>query len=786
MKKFTVLAVATIALVIALVDLVACRRHPVPEAVFEPRAPHHVFDAADGVPEIVPCTFYRVEKGDTLFRTWQRPLQPCDIGPGWTHPSEAGIRAFGSRPWIDVFSTNPELGVLVLTIKALPDPKADRRQVLGVFVNGAQIATREISTGWTTIGLDLPPGTLRRGTNRVEFSFAYRVSSHPGGDKKNDPRRFSVDLLDLTLTARTDTPRSERHLRRLVERAISRADSEVRVWNAETQRFRIDRPGDLILPMVVPPDTNRLAFEMNAPADLERSAESIDLTVRVVESGETWAPALPPWRRREGGRGLAITTEIPVARCAGVLCVVTVGLDPRPSGTTIEISQPEPLFGPPAGPTPTPPDDDPSPGTYGPPDIVLVILDAARYDHFSSSGYHRRTTPNIDRLADESLVFSSVFALAPYTMCSVPTMVSGLSFLEHGVTDRGRSLAPGSATLAAQLRDAGYRTVAFSTNPNNSRAVGTDQGYDEFFELWNEEEGHHAIDADFTTSRVLEKLAVIDDSRPLHLQVHYMPPHAPYQPPPEFDVFSDPGYDGPCDGSNQTINMLDAGRRDPGNGCLEQVIGLYDGGLLAADAAVGRLLDALRDRPQWRNTVVLVTSDHGEAFLEHGRTSHNSTVFDEMLHVPFVLRLPVGFDGSRADTGRLATLADIVPTLLATASLQPATTLEGKDLLRLDDFSRGFDDHTFVARTTGDTPDFGLRSTRWKMILAGSGNGALYNLEGDPGEMTNLGFVNRPFFVALGGLLTTRLATTGAAADAPSTALPESDREMLEALGYVE
>jgi len=389
-------------------------------------------------------------------------------------------------------------------------------------------------------------------------------------------------------------------------------------------------------------------------------------------------------------------------------------------------------------------------------------------------------------VSHDALVFHNAFALAPYTLCSVPTMVTGLSFLDHGVTQRGQKLSTEISTLAKQLREAGYRTVCFSTNPHNSRTAGTAQGYDEFYELWTEVEDRASADPQFITERALDVISQIDDSQPLHLQLHYMPPHAPYNPAPEFDVFSDPDYDGPCDGTHRTINALDVGRFKPGDGCLDELIALYDGNLFAADHWVGRLLDALRARPRWKNTVVLVTADHGDAFREHGRMGHNKTVYDEMLRVPFILRLPEDFEGRIFSSDRLVTLEDIVPTLLATASLKPAAPVTGVDLSR----SAGGNEpppRLFIARTAGVPQTYALRTGRWKIILPTSGHGVLFDLANDPGELTNLSFYNQPVFVALGQLLTWKLR--GPPADdsqVPTADLPEEDRKMLEALGYVE
>jgi arylsulfatase A-like enzyme len=347
-------------------------------------------------------------------------------------------------------------------------------------------------------------------------------------------------------------------------------------------------------------------------------------------------------------------------------------------------------------------------------------------------------------------------------------------------------LPPESVTLAEQLRDAGYHTVCFSTNPANSPARGTGQGYNEFHELWSEVEGRASANPRLITERALDLISRWDESQPLHLQLHYMPPHAPYDPEPEFDIFSNPDYSGPCDGQHTTIRALDAGRRDPGDGCLDQVIAKYDGNLRAADHWVGKLLDALRARARWTNTVVLITADHGEASLEHGRMGHNSTVFDEMLHVPFILRLPSTVPDRVFRSDRLVTLEDIVPTLLATASMDPSPEVTGIDLSRTGSEGEPPPRH-FIARTVGYTPTFALRTKRWKIILPASGHGLLFDLAKDPGELTNLAFYRRPIYLALGQLLTAKMGGTLVADKLNTTAnLSKRDRDMLEALGYIE
>jgi arylsulfatase A-like enzyme len=420
------------------------------------------------------------------------------------------------------------------------------------------------------------------------------------------------------------------------------------------------------------------------------------------------------------------------------------------------------------------------------PDIILITLDASRPDHFSCYGYGRPTTPNIDRLAEESLVFTNAFAQVPATRFSVPTMVTGLSFINHQVSTDDSMLADEATTLAEHLKGAGYRTACFSATPNNSTIFGLEQGYDEFHQLWTEYSQDESMDPHLLSSLAVDWLERNGSSGPVHLQLHFVPPHAPYCPAPRFDLFTDPSYAGPFDGHPPSILWPEEGRRKPRTSDLEHMIASYDGNLRAADDAVLQVLRALQDRPRWDNTVVLITSDHGEAFFEHGEMDHNKTVYDEMLRVPFILRLQSGMMPEKVDLDRLVTLEDIVPTLLATASLPPDMELDGINLLAEPRTARDSDERILVTQTAQRRPTRGLRSLRWKIIVTNFGHGEFYDLDRDPGERTNLRFDRNTDFLEAGALLIQRFS---AAPLLPKKYRREHvekrDREMLEALGYV-
>ena len=414
------------------------------------------------------------------------------------------------------------------------------------------------------------------------------------------------------------------------------------------------------------------------------------------------------------------------------------------------------------------------------PDIVLVVLDAARADHVGAYGYPKPTSPNIDRLSEDSLLFGSVFATAPYTLSSMTTMLTGLSFVQHGVTGREHQLPGTVTTLAEHLKEAGYRTSCLSANPNNSVALGLNQGCDVFEEFWQNAQPPASLDPYRVSRRAIDELDVSE--APLFLMLHYVPPHEPYAPPSEFDIFGDENYGGAYEGSWETIRAIDDGTLEPTQADLDELVSLYDGNLRTGDDALGVVLDSLRRRARWNQTVVLVTSDHGEAFGEHGRMGHNTTVYDEMVHVPFVLRVPDDWLPDAVDTASLASLADVTPTLLGLAGVESRGRLYGQDLLA----PRVTGERRVVSRSGGSRPMYGYRTQRWKAILGRNGEGELYDVAADPDEQTDR-YVEHPgTFACLDALL--RLEVSGAieaSAEAGEPELSEEELRTLRSLGYV-
>ena len=738
------------------VDLVGLGSGDAPEHVFVPRPD------SDGR---IACA---ITAADDWPASWNGMPRLCSLGRGWTQAQAWGVWAMGLTSVVTVHLDAVSPRALVIKARSNPDLPAESRQAVRLTVNGHAVDRRPVPQHWELLRFELPAEVLRVGSNELAFQFETAISPLEAG-RSSDSRALAVAVSELALLAATEGARHDRS-----------SKLPTRIWDPDRRVFTLQGEGSLVLPLRVPDTTAAIRFELGASRSAAGSGSSVVATLEDLEGAghSRRAIRLPQWQE-------TVQVDLEAAELAGRRALLTVEFD-LPSGLVV-LSPPALITGDGAA----PPDPAAAPGAQRRndrdrrPDIVLITLDAARAGNFSFAGYGRETTPHIDAVAAESLLFPNAYALAPYTMCSVPTMITGLSFLDHGVVDHEDVLSPDAVTLAESLKELGYRTACFSATPNNSRAKGFDQGYDVFREMWNEGPRNLTRRAFFIAKQVVGWLRdePTDDDRPLHLQVHMVPPHAPYDPPEAFDLFTDPDYSGPCQGYARTLNALDGGAIPATPECLEHVLALYDGNLRTADNATNAILNTLRRRPRWRDTVVLITSDHGEAFFERGRMEHNSTVFAEMMHVPFVLRLPPDWDASAVDTDGLVTLADIVPTLIAAAGGSPPVLDEGVNLL---DGAVDRGGRHLVARTAEARPTIGLRTLRWSMMVNPGGTGALFDLGADPGEHDNLIARKAPRYAGLAAILAGRLAEPPRLrAVSPSADISEEERALLETLGYV-
>gem|GEM_PF-505823 len=318
------------------------------------------------------------------------------------------------------------------------------------------------------------------------------------------------------------------------------------------------------------------------------------------------------------------------------------------------------------------------------PHVLLVCLDTLRADHMGAYGYELRpTTPTLDALAASGVLFTDTTATAAWTKPSVPSFLTGSWPAVHGVYEgsarRGGMLttdvlSEGSYTLAEAFADQGYDTAAFLRNAQLRPGRGFEQGFDLYVD--------QAGDAAEICAAALAWLDERQDGRPFFLYLHILDAHWPYDIPDEAAArFADPEIVELISGDNwrerrDAINdgelLLDEVQHD-------QMLALYDGAIAYADAQLGLLFEALRDRGLYDDLVVAVVADHGEEFLEHGRLGHGHGLFENLTQVGWIMDGP-GIAPSEVSTP--VSLIDLFPTVLSAAGLDGAVDPGTKSLLR--------------------------------------------------------------------------------------------------------
>lgn len=317
------------------------------------------------------------------------------------------------------------------------------------------------------------------------------------------------------------------------------------------------------------------------------------------------------------------------------------------------------------------------------PNVLLFLIDTLRADRVGAYGSTRGLTPRIDALAAQGIVFERTTAASSWTRPSTATILTGLPPGAHGATRLDRRLPPAAQTLAEVLQAAGYRTGGFSANAHITEASGFAQGFDHFEFLDELARG------DALGRRALAWLegSVAAPDRgpaPFFLYVHAIDPHAPYEPPEDLRrrfAESVPSGSGSLAKVEEIYRALDR-RRPEARGLVAQMAPLYDAEIAGIDRSFGALLDEMDRRGHLAETLVVVISDHGEEFGEHGGLGHGKTLYREVLDVPWVIRLPGQTAGRRIATP--AAHLDVMPTILAALGLPSGAGLRGLDRLAVE------------------------------------------------------------------------------------------------------
>ncbi len=384
-----------------------------------------------------------------------------------------------------------------------------------------------------------------------------------------------------------------------------------------------------------------------------------------------------------------------------------------------------------------------------PRNVLMIFVDSLRADHLGCYGYDRPTSPNIDRLASEGVVFDRFFASSVPTQPSFTTTYTGQYSITHGVVSHkgGNDLKPGTPWLPTLLRQDGLTTASFDCLPR--------------YQSWFVHGFEFVVDSTFPgpedgyscerlNSRVIPWLRHHGDE-PFFAAIHYWDPHTPYLPPERFDRF----YEGdPTDPSNDTLaplkdqyfsvmwrkwfEKLPEGMRD-----AEYVVGLYDGEIQHADEGVGAVLDALKECGREDDTLVIVLADHGELMYRHDIFFDHHGLYDGNIRCPLVARWPGGVEpGKRVDA--FSQHVDISPTILDVMGVAAPDSIEGQSLAPLvTGESQRVRDFVVSQECTWQAK-WAIRTGTHKLIRAmipdlhGNPERELYDLRKDPDELTNI------------------------------------------------
>lgn len=437
------------------------------------------------------------------------------------------------------------------------------------------------------------------------------------------------------------------------------------------------------------------------------------------------------------------------------------------------------------------------------PNVVVILADALRADRLGCYGNGTGLTPHIDELARDGVVYRNTTAQAPWTKPSVATLLTSMYPSSHQAIHDASLLPDAVTTLPEALSAAGYRTVAYSTNPYVNPAFNFDQGFDEFTLEPGERFGGPPMASQLTVygyaMRAL-KFATLDHFLPIPLwprffyqeigilnedvlgwleanrhgrffaYVHYMDPHDPYfdHPYNSYTIFAGQGY------------------LDPG--LTPEMNRLYDGEVAYLDAHVGHLIRALKEWGLYDEALIVLTSDHGEEFNEHGGFSHGETLYREQIAVPLVVKYPGSAHRGLVDDAP-ARLLDVAPTVLDTIGLSVPTTMQGLSLLPGAGVPRA--DYVFAETDRWGCVVWSIQDGRHKLVVANEGNPralpptALFDLQADPGERYDILADEPDIARRLRGQLDQAMAFARAnAVAAQSGELDPATRERLRQLGY--
>jgi arylsulfatase A-like enzyme len=444
------------------------------------------------------------------------------------------------------------------------------------------------------------------------------------------------------------------------------------------------------------------------------------------------------------------------------------------------------------------------------PHVVLIVVDTLRADHLSTYGYARPTSPNLERLALESIVFERAFTVMSHTLPAHISLVTGVHPATHQVLSNGWSYTGSYPALAERLLEVGYSTAGFVSGFPLDEGTGMERGFEVYEDTSSQDLAHgkNKIDGEITNARVMEWLHG-QGAKPFFLFVHYFDTHRPFTTPENGELPFEID-----DTLRARLEELGVGeltvedvsqrplRLDGRELTLPEAINAYDNEIRRVDGLIEEIRGELERLGFLDDTLLVVTSDHGEGLGQHSYFSHGLYLYEEQLRIPLIVRPPRTIEWAPARIESAVSLLDIVPTVLEVVGDEPDGSLHGISLSRILGERDAHEPRQIVAqrrrfpklepkkgggRFAATTSLHALRGdSALKYLRDGDGVEELYDLGSDAFERVNLA-AERPDDVARCRLELERLLSARTVdAEIIEPTLDQETREKLEALGYVQ
>jgi len=437
--------------------------------------------------------------------------------------------------------------------------------------------------------------------------------------------------------------------------------------------------------------------------------------------------------------------------------------------------------------------------------VVLISLDTLRPDHLGCYGYSRDTSPNIDALAQDSVLFLNTFATSPWTLPSHVSLMTSLNCINHQVYQSDQTMDPSLKPLADFLRESGFTTGAVTGGGFVSGLYGFSRGFDSYHVRGQIQ----AADAAETACRAAVDWIERHRDRDFFLFLHTYQIHNPYRSPPPYNRLFAEKESALTWVDMSPLRLNHENRYQPVSPELRQnFIDLYDGEIRYTDEAlVGPILKKLRESDLYDDTMIILTSDHGEEFYEHQSWLHTHSLYNETIRVPLIVKF-FGKENRGRQIDRFARLVDIMPTILDALDISPGKRrLDGQSLLPLlEDARRENEERTFIAELAPDVMGkhvprkAAANRGRLKLILHDPYSPQdlayfrfpppqvhpveIFDLDEDAGEQKNLALQDPELARVLLDFFRERNVQKSEA-KAEKARMDEKLREQLKALGYI-